>query len=170
MSFGYYHEEPGDADTDALLLRPIRDLAENGVLLVASVGNDATSRPMYPAAFAPGLNNLVSVGARNPNGTVALFSNCGPWVEVYWTGAQVLSTLPPSFNGSAEPTARVAESSDSPERETLDIDDFTSGFALWSGTSFAAPAFLGRCLQWNLDHPGEDRAAAVKHVISKSRR
>jgi subtilisin family serine protease len=170
MSFGYYHEEPGDRATDSLLLRPIRDLAANGVLLVASAGNDATSRPMHPAAFAPDVEQLVSVGARNPNGTVALFSNCGSWVKVYWPGAQVFSTMPPSFNASAQPTARVADGHDSPARETLDVDDFSAGFALWSGTSFAAPAFLGRCLQRRLDHPGEDRSTGVEHVIRESHR
>ena len=29
-------------------------------------------------------------------------------------------------------------------RETIDPDDFTGGFALWSGTSFAAPYVAGR--------------------------
>jgi subtilisin family serine protease len=28
-------------------------------------------------------------------------------------------------------------------RETVDPDDFSSGFAIWSGTSFAAPIFAG---------------------------
>ena len=29
-------------------------------------------------------------------------------------------------------------------RETIDPDDFTGGFALWSGTSFAAPYVAAR--------------------------
>ena len=31
--------------------------------------------------------------------------------------------------------------------ETIDPDDFTGGFALWSGTSFAAPYVAGRLAQ-----------------------
>lgn len=49
----------------------------------------------------------------------------------------------------------------------MDLDDFSSGYALWSGTSFAAPGFLGWCLQRWLDHPDVSlgdvtREAAVK--------
>jgi hypothetical protein len=29
-------------------------------------------------------------------------------------------------------------------RETVDADDFRGGFAVWSGTSFAAPVVAGR--------------------------
>ena len=47
---------------------------------------------------------LISVGARNPNGTVALFSNAGTWVDTYWTGAQVFSTH--ARTPSTEPFSR----------------------------------------------------------------
>ena len=50
---------------------------------------------MFPAAFAPWADGngpqppttdrvpILSVGALNPNGTEALFSNTGPWVRAY---------------------------------------------------------------------------------------
>ena len=63
-------------------------------------GNDATARPIFPAAWSPWLDEdetiikpspdvvpIVSVGALNPNGTDALFSNAGPWVRAYAYGA-----------------------------------------------------------------------------------
>ena len=87
---------------------------ECGVSVVCSAGNDATARPMFPAAFAPWADGkggvattadvvpVVSVGALNPNGTDALFSNAGPWVRAYAPGAAVMSTLPP-FQGGLEP-------------------------------------------------------------------
>ena len=94
-------------------------LGECGVSVVCSAGNDATARPMFPAAFAPwadgkggvrpdghGVVPVVSVGALNPNGTDALFSNAGPWVRAYAPGAAVMSTLPP-FQGGLEPAART---------------------------------------------------------------
>ena len=78
LSMGYYHEQPGDAAFDELILRPLRKLGEMGVVIVASAGNDATDRHMYPAGFAPHSGSqlparrnavpVVSVGAYNPAG------------------------------------------------------------------------------------------------------
>ena len=87
MSFGYYHEAPDDVRTDASLGQALGALADAGTLLVASAGNDATTRRMFPAALDSRPDhkplNVVAVGARNPNGTVALFSNDGDWVDCH---------------------------------------------------------------------------------------
>ncbi len=53
LSLGYYHEQPEDSAFDALLHGPLELLGRWGVCVVVSAGNDATSRPAYPAAFAP---------------------------------------------------------------------------------------------------------------------
>jgi subtilisin family serine protease len=118
-------------------------LADNGVVVVASAGNDSTSRPCYPAAFSMSWLSIpvVSVGALNPNrSTDALFSNVGKWVTTYQPGAALVSTMPP-FQGGLEPIARTV-AKDRP-RESLDPDDFTSGFGVWSGTSFSSPVAAG---------------------------
>jgi subtilisin family serine protease len=81
------------------------------------------------------------VGALNPNGTDAMFSNTGPWVRVYERGASVMSTIP-AFQGGLEPIARTEAFQR--RREAPDPDDYTDQFALWSGTSFAAPLFAGK--------------------------
>jgi subtilisin family serine protease len=91
--------------------------------------------------MAPALP-VVSVGAQNPNGTDALFSNVGSWVVTYRQGAAIMSTMPPNFQGGFEPMART-HSPDGRLREALDPDDFSSGFGLWSGTSFSAPVAAG---------------------------
>ena len=57
--------------------------------------------------------------------------------------SSVVSTLPVTFNASLQPTARV-KGRDDRRRETIDPDDFSGGFALWSGTSFAAPVIAGK--------------------------
>jgi subtilisin family serine protease len=156
MSLGYYHETPSDAAFDPLLLAPVRALGRLGVAVVVSAGNDATLRPMYPAAFAPYPGGLVpaplanevpvvAVGATNPDRSVALFSNEGPWVHAHRPGASLVSTLP-AFDGSRSPTLERRRSGLAP-RATIDPDDFSSGFGVWSGTSFSAPVLVGEIAQ-----------------------
>ena len=52
----------------------------------------------------------------------------------------VISTSP-AFEGGVQAGSR--DDRDGYRRETLDPDDFSGGFALWSGTSFAAPFVAG---------------------------
>ena len=153
LSMGYYHETPEDEQFDVTMYDILRLMGDCGVTVVCSAGNDATARPMFPAAFAPWADGsgqvkpsrkrvpVVSVGALNPNGTEALFSNEGPWVRAYAQGAAVMSTLPP-FQGGLQPAARTTAYDR--VRESIDPDDFTGSFAVWSGTSFAAPLFAGQ--------------------------
>ncbi len=154
MSIGYYHETPDDLLFDPTLYAILEDLSRHGTVVVCSAGNGATSRPAFPAAFSPWSDGtgpvdadphclpIVSVGALNPNlRTDALFSNAGPWVRAYVPGAALVSTMPP-FQGGLQPVARTRAFDR--VREAIDPDDFRGGFAVWSGTSFAAPLLAGR--------------------------
>ncbi|MDN5761756.1 MAG: S8/S53 family peptidase [Microlunatus sp.] len=179
LSLGYYHEQYGDRAFDPFLLAPLRALARLGVTIVTSAGNDATVRPMYPAAFAPWGKGpirepssselpVIAVGALNPDGTIAMFSNEGPWVSAYRPGAALLSTLP-LVDGSRSPTAALVSGTPHLFRSTIDPDDFRSGFGIWSGTSFAAPilaAELARQLladdDFGTDADFEPRAAVAR--------
>jgi hypothetical protein len=139
LSMGYYIESAQDVAETTEFTRLINELSGLGVLVVAAAGNNATTRPFYPAALAteppPGGGQAVlSVGALNPNGTKAFFSNQAPWVHAWATGACVVSTYP-KLRGSMGPAQVIREL----DRESMDPDDFTSGFAMWHGTSFAVP-------------------------------
>jgi hypothetical protein len=46
-------------------------------------------------------------------------------------------------NGSIQPDIMVPGES----RQSLDLDDFSSGFAAWSGTSFAAPLLAANVIR-----------------------
>lgn len=173
LSLGYYHEDPDDPDFDVMLTARLQALAMLGVVVVASAGNDATVRPCFPAAFAPGGPHdhesradrapLVAVGATNIDGTSALFSNDGPWVRAWRRGVSLLSTFPRVDAGSA-PTVQV-ESPTGRMRASLDNDDFSSGFALWSGTSFAAPLFAGEVAR-HLDDTRLATSAPIRDVLA----
>jgi subtilisin family serine protease len=163
MSLGYYHEQPEDSAFDALLHGPVALLGRLGVAVVVSAGNDATERPLYPAAFAPYPGGpaddastvpVTAVGALNPDSTVALFSNDGPWVRFHRPGASLVSTMPTTYDASLEPSNAVVNGRGE-WRTGLDPDDFSSGFGVWSGTSFAAPVFAGQL------------AAALAQVLAK---
>jgi len=83
MSIGGPH--PGVAE------RMMMDWAYGqGVLLVASSGNEAGARPSYPAAY----KSVISVGATDVNGWLAPFSNYGGDLELVAPGVDVLSTYP----------------------------------------------------------------------------
>ena len=143
LSLGYYHETPDEAD-DTALYGLLQDFADAGVVVVACAGNDSTRARFFPAAFAaPGHDGLVGVGATNPDDhSIALFSNVGDWVTAHAPGAGVVSTVPITLSGSLNPALSVNGFGPGP-RAGVDFDDFRSGFAVWSGTSFAAPWIAG---------------------------
>jgi len=160
LCFGYFLEDI-KAFQDNAIRRTIRALGCRGVIVVASAGNHATIRPMFPAALTPLKGGpvkkpsrsrapVIGVGALNPDETVALFSNSGPNASAWAPGVNVASTFPAvdagaAASGTTDPTGQ--------RRQDLDPDNFHSGFALWSGTSMAAPIIAGRLAQAMLDDP-----------------
>jgi Subtilase family len=185
LSFGYFSESPAYAAATAGLWRVIKVLLRLGVVVVAAAGNYATSRRFYPAAFAteavpPDEVPVISVGALNPNGTKAMFSNDGDWVTFFAQGAAVLSTYPVDINASRSPELRMPTGptppgTPLPGRAALKPDDFTDGWAIWSGTSFSAPYIAALVIRWlqkdaedgmRLDQPGRNgrAVAAVDHL------
>jgi len=142
LALGYYPETPGQP-VNSPLLPVLQDLAAQNVKIVAAVGNDATTRECYPAAYSKALPNIVhAVGAENPNESKAIFSNDNPstgqqWVTEWKPGVAIVSTYPAQVDGSRS----AALSKESLERESFDADAFDSGFALWQGTSFAAAVY-----------------------------
>jgi subtilisin family serine protease len=123
---------------------------------------------MYPAAFAaapdePGRVPQVTVGALNADGSsVAYFSNAGPWVTAHRIGASLVSTVPTTLSGDAQPAAGLTYQG--LHRTTPDPDAYLSGFATWSGTSFAGPVLAGeiaKALVLDPDLTSIDRAAFI---------
>jgi hypothetical protein len=96
--------------------------ASQGVILVASAGNDNTDNPAYPAYYS----SMIAVAATDSNDDKATFSNYGDWVDVAAPGVDVLS-LRSSLAGSYFGTP---------------YDNYT---VVLSGTSMACPQAAGVC-------------------------
>jgi hypothetical protein len=165
LSLGYFDESAADVTYSSGLWQVIQVLLDLGVAVVAAAGNYSTSRRFYPAAFSlqPSPVPVISVGALNPNGSKALFSDGGRWVRAWAAGAAVVSSYPDDVNGSLTPQVRVRTHRDGhacgdgppDDREGLDPDDFRAGFAVWSGTSFAAPLIAAQIAARLLEQAGE---------------
>jgi len=141
MAFGRHREGPDDHGLKHAR-NAISRLAQLGVKIVASAGNDGGTQPVYPAAFAtePDLSDWVeSVGAYNARGQRATFSDHGPWVREWRKGTGIISVLPQTAVGLGE-----QQVSEKDPFHDLWMTLAPDGFAWWSGTSFAAAIYAGQ--------------------------
>ncbi|WP_432976115.1 S8 family peptidase [Dactylosporangium sp. CA-233914] len=111
-------------------------LTGTGRVVVAAAGNDGIQqRPFWPAAFAasgsPWAPQILAVAAHDGN-AVCEWSNRGPWVSLVAPGEDVVSTF-------------------------INHPSFASGWAAWSGTSFAAPKVVAALVE---------RVAAAGSVVA----
>ena len=148
---GYTHDDIGmPATADAL-----GDLFDRypGVVVVAAAGNNGDSRPVYPAAD----KRVIAVAAVDDAGQRACFSDFGDWVNCCAPGVDMPSTF---FTVRAEPApAMPPDCLQSPPVGEVDFD----GWALWSGTSFAAPAVAGAIAA--MIRPGTDGREAAFRLL-----
>ena len=102
-------------------------------LVFAAAGNDGTDVPCWPAAS----KRVVAVGALAPDLTPAAWSNRGFWVDCSTVAEGIVSTY--------------VSGAESPELDPCPDSFGANAWAVWTGTSFAAPQV----------------AAAVAHVARK---
>ncbi|MGQ0849765.1 MAG: S8 family serine peptidase, partial [Actinomycetota bacterium] len=136
LSLGTY-TEPG---VDVVGLRDAVERWTRKVLVVSAAGNHATTEPFYPAAFAAEghLRDLVvSVGATDPAGGQAPYSNFGEWVTAWAPGSHI-SFYPKGITYLAPPPDAA--------------QTFHDGYATWDGTSFATPFVAAEITRYAIDH------------------
>jgi subtilisin family serine protease len=85
MSFGM---RPNSGVIDGVIGR----LRDEGVVFVASAGNDASPEQQFPAQDS----HVIGVAATNPTDRKASFSNFGSWVDVAAPGVGLVSSFPAS--------------------------------------------------------------------------
>jgi thermitase len=112
--------------------------------VVAAAGNEGVDRPYWPAAFAGTPSSFAAqvVAVAAHDGTnLCTWSNTGPWVDVSAPGSDITSTY-------------------------VTHADFPSGFARWSGTSFAAPFVVAAIAESHAT--SGSIGTAVKDVIKQA--
>lgn len=82
--------EGGDFDLKDDLKAVLKKADDQGIVVVASSGNDGHEGDTYPAAF----DTVLAVGASDRNNERAPFSQYGDFVDVVAPGVDMLSTVP----------------------------------------------------------------------------
>ncbi|MFF0444590.1 type VII secretion-associated serine protease mycosin [Kitasatospora sp. NPDC004614] len=75
---------------DGQLEAVLKQAESNGIVVVASSGNDGAEGPTYPAKY----DTVLAVGASDRNNERATFSQYGDFVKVVAPGVDMLSTVP----------------------------------------------------------------------------
>jgi len=94
----------GGGGTSDVIQRAVARAGQHGVLFVAAAGNDGAAKPGFPANL--NLANVLSVGALNPDGTLASFSNRGAAITA--PGVGILSTTAPGQYARYDGTSMAA--------------------------------------------------------------
>lgn len=102
MSFGNY--AIGKYGLDTVVEAALNSAFADGVVLVATAGNNSISSQRYPAA----LENVIAVAATDAEDERAGFSNYGSWVTVAAPGTSVLTTTTGSDYASVNGTSFAA--------------------------------------------------------------
>jgi subtilase family protein len=128
LSLGGYTADDLPPPETAAAIRTL----DAGTVVVAAAGNAANGcRPFWPAA----VGSVLAVGSLDADGAPSWFTNWGEWVDACAQGEDVLGPFvtwsgpvddDPGFEWPLPPGPRT----------------FT-GWARWSGTSFAAPQLAG---------------------------
>jgi hypothetical protein len=104
------------------------------VAIVASAGNDAVDVAYSPAAF----EDVIAVSAVTSDRAPACFSNFGEWVDACAPGVDAKS----AFLVTDAQVQPVEPAPGCPAPGPARLEKF-KGWAVWSGTSFAAPRVAG---------------------------
>lgn len=157
---GYSHDDLGMLATSAAL-RYLFDRRPD-LVAVAGAGNDATNKPYFPAAD----RRVIAVGAVQRDGSGgwrrACFSNYGPWVDASAPGVNVLSAFL-HYEGPMIPREVLAQCIGRLGDEDRMPSGAFTGWAHWSGSSFAAPVVAAAIASAIAE--GRSGPDAVRHVL-----
>ena len=155
LSFGF---ETVDQTPPPTIAAALAVLPED-VIVVAAAGNSGTTARMWPAAF----ESVCAVAALKRSADdpqtfePTLWSNRGDWVDFSTLGTGVISTFVPGTESADwdEVPEVFPRNDDAPQEQS---------YALWSGTSFAAPQVAAWLARHLAEHP-EASAGDAKQAL-----
>lgn len=139
MSFGNY--DVSEYGPDTIVETAVNDAYANGVVLVATAGNDAIRTKRYPAA----LGNVIATSATTSADERANFSNFGSWVSVAAPGVGIYTTTTGGGYATVNGTSYAAP--------------YVSGLALLllSKNPGLSPTSVRRRIEYSVDKITTDR-------------
>ena len=124
MSFG--NRTQSDVEREVF-----ESLIDNGVVLVASAGNDGANRIYYPANY----RGVISVAAVNSDLKRSSFSNYGSWVDIGSPGGYYVRE-----NGTIDESSQIFSTTFCSNYRLQDKSSFRGKhYDMMAGTSMAAP-------------------------------
>ncbi|GGC03295.1 S8 family serine peptidase [Cellulomonas carbonis] len=78
----------------AVVRAAVADAVARGAVVVTAAGNEGSDVPMYPAAYAEGIDGLLSVGATDDLGLLTPFSSWDDSVTLAAPGVDVIAPVP----------------------------------------------------------------------------
>lgn len=87
----------GGDDTSEIEREAFQRVADAGVIIVASTGNDSNATVIKPVAYPAAYSSVIAVGAVTSANARANFSNSGPELDFVAPGVSVLSTVRSGF-------------------------------------------------------------------------
>ncbi|MED3922937.1 S8 family serine peptidase, partial [Priestia aryabhattai] len=94
----------GSTQSSITLENAVNYAWNQGLVVIAAAGNEASSTPTYPAAY----QNVIAVASTDNNDQKSDFSNFGTWVDVAAPGSTILSTYINSYYAYLSGTSMAA--------------------------------------------------------------
>jgi Subtilase family len=114
-------------DRPPVALEAALELIPEHIVVIAAAGNDGSERPNWPAAF----KRVTAVAGLDSDLQPTKWSNHGSWVNVSTQGEGIVSTYV------------VGTEANDPDADGPETFEGPHPWALWTGTSFAAPQIAG---------------------------